>query len=70
MKTIEERLADTANEIERQTALWDDAARALAALGDVPLRVPAAALADLDATVLRAHVVGTRRPLVNDGVQG
>jgi hypothetical protein len=59
MKTTEERLANAADEIERQTAMWQEAVRALAALGDVPLRIPAEVLAELDVLdvkVRRTHV--------------
>jgi hypothetical protein len=68
MKTNEEPLANTAEEMDRQAALLQAAARALAALGDVPLRVPAAVLAELDATVLRAEAI-TRRAVIHDGVK-
>jgi hypothetical protein len=69
MKTIEERLAETAEEIERQTASWRQAARALAALGDVTVRVPVEVLAELDATVMQAEAVGARRAVIAGAVQ-
>jgi hypothetical protein len=51
MKTIQERFADAMAQLERQTAEWDRAMKALAALGHAPLHVPAALLAELDAVV-------------------
>lgn len=55
MKTIQERFADARAQLERQTKEWDQAMEALAAMGDAPLRVPAAVLAELDALVHHVH---------------
>jgi hypothetical protein len=55
MKTIEQRLATAMAQLERQTTDWDRAMKALAALGDEPLRVPVALLAELDTVVKHAQ---------------
>lgn len=55
MKTLEERLANARAELERQTAEWERAMSALAALGGAQVLVPVEALAKLDAVVKHAH---------------
>ena len=45
----EERLEAVRRELARQDAEWEAAKRALSLLGEVQLRVPEAALAELDA---------------------
>jgi hypothetical protein len=63
MKTIQERLAEEMAQLERQTAEWDRAMKALAALGDAPLRVPDAVLTELDAVVHRVHAAAGGMPV-------
>jgi hypothetical protein len=46
---MDEKLAALAADIERQNAAFDDARNALEDAGDVELRVPNAALEELDA---------------------
>lgn len=58
MKTLEERLANAAAELERQTVQWEGAMRSLAALESGRggrLHVPAEAVAELDAIVKHVH---------------